>query len=403
MSQEYRQSHVRDAPIGPARVITRPSWASHTGIPRNPGAHNTGAPTIPQPFASSSRSLPCVGSSRGVYLLNILIASADAHAASDLTRFLHDEGHDIAICSGIDRAIRLLATPDLNCLLTTFDDSTLAPDLCEHVHRTQSTAQHSLFIVGCSDPTSSARQLAQQCGVDDHLDTPWNRVDAAIALAALPLPRNDIATNTNLRSVNRRVTALGSILSTRHDAAATWRTLHAQRMSLYVRAIAEALPHRGYCLLSTFIDDMASACCFHDVGNAAVPHEVLHAAGTLEAHQFDAVKRHTLHGSAILATACDSSPIAILASEIALSHHERWDGSGYPTGLAGADIPLSARIVALCDSYDAMRSARSYRGSLSHDATCRGIARCADTQFDPELVEVFKGVEKRFERIYSVM
>ncbi|MBU6412264.1 MAG: HD domain-containing protein [Planctomycetes bacterium] len=355
------------------------------------------------PVAPSSRSLSRVGSSRGVYLLNILIASADAQAASDLTRFLHDEGHDTAVCSGIDRAIRLLQTPDLNCLLTTFDDSSLAPDLCEHVHRTQRSAEHSLFIVGCSDPTSSARHLAQQCGVDDHLDTPWNRVDTAISLAALPLPRNDVATNTNLRSVNRRVTALGSILSTRHDAASTWCTSHAQRMSLYVRAIAEALPHRGYCLLPTFIDDMASACCFHDVGNAAVPHEVLHAAGILDPLQFDAVKRHTLHGSAILATECQTSPIAILASEIALSHHERWDGSGYPTGLAGADIPLSARIVAICDAYDGMRSSRSYRGSMSHDAATRGIYRCAGTQFDPELVEVFKGVEKRFERVFEVI
>lgn len=357
----------------------------------------------PQPIIPSFRSLPRVGSSRGVYLLNILIASADAHAASDLTRFLHEEGHDTAICSGIDRAIRLLATPDLNCLLTTFDDSTLAPDLCEHVHRTQRSAQHALFIVGCSDPTSSARQLAQRCGVDDHLDTPWNRVDAAIALAALPLPRHDVPNNTSLRAANRRVNALGSILSTHHDAATTWCTLHAQRMSLYVRAIAEALPHRGYCLLPTFIDDLAAACCFHDVGNAAVPRDILAAPGILEPHQFDAVKRHTLHGSAILATECHSSPIAILASEIALSHHERWDGSGYPSGLAGADIPLSARIVAICDAYDAMRSARNYRGSMSHDAASRGIFRSAGTHFDPELVEVFKGVHSRFERVFEVI
>jgi response regulator RpfG family c-di-GMP phosphodiesterase len=335
--------------------------------------------------------------------LNILIASADAHAASDLTRFLHDEGHDTAVCSGIDRAIRLLATPDLNCLLTTFDDSTLAPDLCEHVHRTQRTAQHSLFIVGCSDPTSAARHLATSCGVDDHLDTPWNRVDAALALAALPIPRCHLPSNTNLHSANRRVTALGSILSTRHDAATTWCTPHAQRMSLYVRAIAEALPHRGYCLLPTFIDDLAAACCFHDVGNSAVPSEILAATGILPPHQFDAIKRHTLHGGAILAAECSSSPIALLASDIALAHHERWDGSGYPSGVAGADIPLSARIVAICDAYDAMRSARTYRGSMSHDAACRGIYRCAGTHFDPELVEVFKGVHSRFERVFEVI
>lgn len=343
----------------------------------------------------------------GVTLLNILIASTDALAVSDLTRFLHDEGHDTTICSAIDRAIRLLDTPDLNCLLTTFDDGPLAAELCEHVHRSARNVQRGLFIVGCSDPRSEQRHLAQKCGVDEHLDTPLNRVDTAIALAALPMPRQALPSNTLFTSRNRRVLTLGKLLTSRHDASRcdepTWVSPHAQRMSLYVRAIAESLPHRGYCLLPTFIDDLAAACCFHDVGNAAVPESVLHAKGTLDPAQFDAIKRHTLHGSGILATLADADAIAILASEIALSHHERWDGTGYPSGLAGTDIPLSARIVAICDAYDAMRSARSYRGSLSHEACCRGILRCAGSQFDPELVEVFRSVEKQFGRVYEAI
>jgi two-component system cell cycle response regulator len=139
------------------------------------------------------------------------------------------------------------------------------------------------------------------------------------------------------------------------------------------------------------LDEIARGAELHDIGKIAVPEDILHKAGPLDAGEWDVMRQHTIVGERILAAAPALRPVARLVR----SSHERWDGSGYPDGLAGARIPLGARIISVCDAFDAMRQARPYAGSMVQDAAMAELRRCAGTQFDPQVVEAFQAVLAR--------
>jgi two-component system, cell cycle response regulator len=127
----------------------------------------------------------------------------------------------------------------------------------------------------------------------------------------------------------------------------------------------------------------------HDVGKLAIPEEILSKPGTLTGDEWEFVKRHPLIGERILAAAPDFGG----AAKLVRSSHERWDGTGYPDRLTGPEIPLGARIISVCDSFDAMTSPRPYAKALSSEQAIRELFRSAGTQFDPEVVEAFVTVQ----------
>jgi two-component system, cell cycle response regulator len=135
------------------------------------------------------------------------------------------------------------------------------------------------------------------------------------------------------------------------------------------------------------LDEVARAAELHDVGKVAIPDAILENPGPLDEREWSFMRRHTLIGERILAVAPALVPVARLVR----SSHERFDGDGYPDGLAGDEIPLGARIVAVCDAYDAMVSGRPYRRALTPDAALEELRRCAGSQFDPVVVEAFAG------------
>ena len=127
----------------------------------------------------------------------------------------------------------------------------------------------------------------------------------------------------------------------------------------------------------------------HDVGKLAIPEEILSKPGPLDEEEWEFVRRHTLIGERILAAA----PALGAAGKLVRSTHERWDGTGYPDRLVGSEIPLGARIISVCDAFDAMTSPRPYAEPLSSGEAIRELFRCAGTQFDPEVVEAFAAVQ----------
>lgn len=179
---------------------------------------------------------------------------------------------------------------------------------------------------------------------------------------------------------------------------------HLDRVSEYCRAIAEGLRARGRyveTLSDSYIDDLARSAPLHDIGKVGIPDSILLKPGKLTEEEWVVMRQHTIIGAETLRKVMEvngACNFLQLGLEIAWCHHERWDGTGYPRKLAAQEIPLSARIVALADCYDALTSVRPYKEAWSHERAMDLIQDSSGTHFDPELVEVFAERRDEVER-----
>jgi diguanylate cyclase (GGDEF)-like protein len=146
------------------------------------------------------------------------------------------------------------------------------------------------------------------------------------------------------------------------------------------------------------IEVLRNAAELHDIGKVAIPDAILTKAGPLSPPERDFIERHTLIGQRIVSAA----PVLAGVGELIRSSHERWDGSGYPDGLVGAEIPLGARVIAVCDAFDAMLADRPYRRALEHRDALAELRRCAGTQFDPRVVDAFLALMREPRKLRAV-
>lgn len=172
---------------------------------------------------------------------------------------------------------------------------------------------------------------------------------------------------------------------------------HLERMRCYARILADQLRTQGpytHLVDEGFVEDIYRSSPLHDIGKVGIPDAILLKPGRLTGEEFEVMKRHAVIGAETLEEAARQSgscgKFLKMAIEIARHHHERFDGSGYPDGLAGQQIPLSARIVALADVYDALTSRRVYKDAFASDTTTSIIEAGAGTHFDPAVVEAFR-------------
>ena len=165
--------------------------------------------------------------------------------------------------------------------------------------------------------------------------------------------------------------------------------------------LAKLPAYSGY-ITADYVDDLCLSSVLHDVGKVGIEDAVLRKPGKLSPEEFEKIKEHArLGGEALSAVDRELKQQSFLTigKEVAFSHHERWDGSGYPAGRKHDQIPLSARIVALADVYDALTSKRSYKDALSHEEAVRIIMSERGTHFDPDVVDVFAQNLDAFRRI----
>jgi putative two-component system response regulator len=172
---------------------------------------------------------------------------------------------------------------------------------------------------------------------------------------------------------------------------------HIERVNHYSRALAQALQEKKWPQVDElFIDNISFLASMHDVGKIGVPDDILNKPGKLEPLERKVMEEHTINGAFILNHYPD-----VMARDIAKAHHEWWDGSGYPYGLFGDMIPLSARIVGIADVYDALRSKRVYKPGFDQEKTLDIMKANAGRQFQPELFDVFLSIADEFDAIFK--
>ena len=181
---------------------------------------------------------------------------------------------------------------------------------------------------------------------------------------------------------------------------------HLERVRRICRVLSEKLLGNEMfdeIITAQFVDNIFHTSALHDIGKIAIPDAVLLKPEKLTEVEFEIVKTHTILGEQTLEAAFQffSSEMLEMALAIARSHHEKWDGSGYPDGLIGESIPLCARIMGLTDVYDAICSRRCYKEAMSHETACEYIRENSGKHFDPQIVEVFLQLKDDFLTIYN--
>ncbi len=173
---------------------------------------------------------------------------------------------------------------------------------------------------------------------------------------------------------------------------------HIKRVSLYTKELAGTMG-----MDREFVEAIYYASPIHDIGKVGIPDDILLKPGNLTPEEAEIMKTHTIVGAEILSGS--KSSFMNMARDIALSHHERWNGKGYPNGLAGEEIPISGRIMNIVDQYDALRSRRPFKSSFSHTKTLeiitKGDNRTTPDDFDPAVFDGFMSCADRFNEIYS--
>jgi putative two-component system response regulator len=324
--------------------------------------------------------------------MRILIVDDDAIAVELLKDTLQDAGHEVSCAPSGPVALEILSRQHHRVVITDWEMPRMnGPQLCQAIRDEMETEGYVYIILLTSHSKSSDRIAGLSAGADDFIAKPFEpaellaRVQAAERI--LSMETRDVA-----------IFAMAKLAESRDPDTGT----HLERVMNYSRILAKQLPAMGR--LTDKIDPeyirlIYATSPLHDIGKVGIPDCVLLKPGRLNDHEFNIMKTHTTIGADTLEAALKRFPgtrFLEIARDIALTHHEHFDGSGYPKGLKGDEIPLCGRIVALADVYDAMTSKRVYKSAYNHDIARSLILKEGGAHFDPDIVEAFHAAEAQF-------
>ena len=272
-----------------------------------------------------------------------------------------------------------------------------------------------IFLTADNDPETETKCFA--CGAVDFVKKPFlpnvlrSRVNKTIelekyrsSLETMVQEQADIITQRTRRISDIQeqvIMSMAALIESRDHSTGN----HVTNTKNYVRMIAMKLKELGLfrdILTEEYIQNLCKAAPLHDVGKIKTPDAILKKPGRLTPEEFVVMKEHTIYGKEIINNiigGIEEPTYAMLASDIAMYHHERWDGTGYPAGLKGEEIPLCARIMALADVFDALYEERCYKKPVRPASKVMMILKeNAGTQFDPVITDVFVGMEEEISR-----
>lgn len=290
-------------------------------------------------------------------------------------------------------------------------------EVCREL-KANSTTRHIPIIFLTAKTGTDDERLGLELGAVDFITKPINPpiVLARVATHLQLKAASDFLRDQNAfldQEVQRRsrelaaiqdvtVLAMASLAETRDSDTGN----HIRRTQFYVRTLAEQLRHNPKYtaqLDDRTIDLLFKSAPLHDIGKVGIPDRILLKPGRYTPEEFEVMKTHTTLGRDAIAKAEQQLGLEVdflrLAKEIAYSHQEKWDGSGYPLGLTGEQIPLSARLMTLADVYDALISRRIYKEPMAHEVAVSIIREGSGSHFDPDVVDAFLVVEHQFQEI----
>ncbi len=317
----------------------------------------------------------------------ILVADDDAILRGLLAKMLTAAGYEVLMVANGREAIEILKTRRIHLVVTDW----LMPEvsgleLCQWI-RAQNTSRYVfiLMMTAMGDETRAVEALA--AGADEFIVKPIRSEELRARLGSA---------QRMLSLLSRDVTifSLAQLADSRDPETGD----HLDRIREYARLLAEQVIAAGAAPDAPvdLPDLLYMTSPLHDIGKVGIPDAILLKPGQLSNAEFEIMKTHTTIGAAALDSALEQFPEMIYlrtALDIALTHHERFDGTGYPSGLRQDAIPLAGRIVALCDTYDAIASRRVYKSAKPHHVARSEIVRASGSQFDPMLVEGFLKAE----------
>ncbi|GIX04032.1 MAG: two-component system response regulator [Planctomycetaceae bacterium] len=324
-------------------------------------------------------------------MLRILLADDDNISAELTSAALESFGYEVTTVDNGRDAMHLLRSGRYRLLISDWEMPEISGlELCQWLRQRRAMGYVYVILLTSHNQT---RYIVQglQAGADDFLSKPFDphelQMRVSVGERLLGLESRDLLIFALAKLAESRDVETGS---------------HLERIREYCRVLAEELCSNSYGLQELqgdFIEEIFLTSPLHDIGKVGIPDKVLLKPGRLTPMEYDVMKQHTLIGAhtldAVLKMNSDAAYLG-MARDIALSHHEWFNGKGYPQGLSGDQIPLAGRIVALADVYDALTSKRVYKPAFSHEEAREIILANEGKQFDPRIVQAFLKREDEF-------
>jgi len=328
--------------------------------------------------------------------MRILIADDDDLSADILANTLTEAGHQVTLARNGREALGLMRSGLYRLVVSDWEMPEMTGiELCRNIRQRFASGYVYIILLTTRRGTQNIVE-GLNAGADEFITKPFEPDELIVR----------VRTGERILNLESREVTIFSLakLAESRDAETG---AHLERMREYCRVLADHLSRQGKYrgqVDGNYVQLIYMTSPLHDIGKVGIPDAILMKPGPLTPEEFEIMKQHTVIGSKTLDSAVHAHPEAqflCMARDIARSHHERFDGSGYPDGLAAEAIPLCGRIVALADVYDALTTKRIYKPAFSHEKSREIILDGMGSHFDPEIVSAFLENESHFVEIWE--